>query len=61
MKEPASNFRVGTGPVAIVGAACRLPGAPNESAFWKILEDGRCTVGPMPDGRWRPEKYLHPR
>lgn len=61
MKESASNFRVGTGPVAIVGAACRLPGAPDESAFWKILEEGRCTVGPMPEGRWRPEKYLHPR
>ena len=61
MSEPTSSFRVGTTPVAVVGAACRLPGAPNEHEFWKVLSDGRCTVGPLPEGRWRPEKYLHPR
>ena len=53
MSEPTSSFRVGTTPVAVVGAACRLPGAPNEHEFWKVLSDGRCTVGPLPEGRWR--------
>ena len=48
-------------PVAVVGAACRLPGAANESEFWQLLEEGRCSVGALPEGRWRPERYLHPR
>ncbi len=61
MNEPVSIFRVGSAPVAVVGAACRLPGAPNESAFWNVLESGRCTVGALPAGRWRAEKYQHPR
>src|SRR5438093_768072 len=26
-------------PIAIVGAACRLPGAPNVQAFWNMLHD----------------------
>ena len=46
--------------VAIVGMACRLPGAPNEDEFWRCRE-GRCAVGALPEGRWRPERYFHPR
>ena len=34
--------------IAIVGMACRLPGAPDLAAFWKALEDGVETVS---DGR----------
>ena len=47
--------------VAIVGAACRLPGAADEAAFWRLLESGGCAVGDVPEGRWQPERYLHPR
>jgi acyl transferase domain-containing protein/NADPH:quinone reductase-like Zn-dependent oxidoreductase/acyl carrier protein len=48
-------------PIAIVGAACRLPGAADEGEFWRLLDEGRCSVGALPEGRWRPERYLHPR
>jgi acyl transferase domain-containing protein/NADPH:quinone reductase-like Zn-dependent oxidoreductase/acyl carrier protein len=41
--------------------ACRLPGACNEGEFWRLLEEGRCAVGALPEGRWRPERYFHPR
>ncbi|HEX5054373.1 MAG TPA: SDR family NAD(P)-dependent oxidoreductase [Planctomycetota bacterium] len=27
--------------IAVVGMACRLPGAPNLDAFWRLLRDGR--------------------
>ncbi|MDE0355398.1 MAG: beta-ketoacyl synthase N-terminal-like domain-containing protein, partial [Deltaproteobacteria bacterium] len=27
-------------PVAIVGMACRFPGAPDLSSFWRLLEAG---------------------
>lgn len=45
---------------AIVGAACRLPGAPNEAAFRKVLNDGMFTVGRVPAGRWHEELAFHP-
>ncbi len=47
--------------VAIVGAACRLPGAPDEAAFWRLLESGACAVSDAPAGRWSTARYLHPR
>ncbi|MBV8133383.1 MAG: type I polyketide synthase, partial [Alphaproteobacteria bacterium] len=47
--------------MAITGVGGRLPGANNETEFWHLLDEGRCTVGPLPEGRWRPEHYSHPR
>ncbi len=47
--------------VAIVGAACRLPGAADEDAFWHLLDTGCCAVGDVPSGRWSTARYLHPR
>ena len=34
----------GIEPIAIVGMACRFPGADDIAAFWNLLEDGRNTV-----------------
>ena len=31
-------------PIAVVGMACRFPGAPDVSAFWRLLEDGASAV-----------------
>ena len=47
--------------IAVIGCACRLPGAPNEAAFWNLLKEGRCAVGQLPAGRWSAERFLHPR
>lgn len=38
-------------PVAIVGAACRLPAAPNVDAFWHLLIEERDAIVPMPSER----------
>ena len=38
--------------VAIVGMACRLPGADSPDAFWQLLREGRCAVGEVPPERW---------
>ena len=46
---------------AILGAACRLPGAPDAEAFWRLLTEGRCAVGALPAGRWDAARYFHPR
>lgn len=38
--------------VAIVGIACRLPGADDPAAFWRLLADGRDAVTEAPTHRW---------
>ncbi|MEV0727363.1 SDR family NAD(P)-dependent oxidoreductase [Polymorphospora sp. NPDC050346] len=40
------------GPVAVVGLACRMPGAADAAAFWDLLLAGRPAVGPVPPDRW---------
>ncbi|WP_324610127.1 SDR family NAD(P)-dependent oxidoreductase, partial [Streptomyces rimosus] len=40
-------------PVAVIGASCRLPGGVDSlGALWRLLEEGRETVGPVPKDRW---------
>ena len=56
-----SQARLDHSRVAIVGAACRLPGAPDEAAFWRLIDGGACAVADVPAGRWSTARYLHPR
>ena len=39
-------------PVAIVGLACRFPGAPNADAFWRLLVEGRDAITEVPGDRF---------
>jgi acyl transferase domain-containing protein/acyl carrier protein len=39
-------------PIAIVGMACRFPGAPDPERYWRLLEQGLSAVGPAPAGRF---------
>ncbi len=41
-----------TEPVAIIGMACRLPGADDPDSYWELLREGRSTAREMPDDRW---------
>ena len=47
-------------PIAIVGAACRLPGAPDVARFWDLLREGRDAVTEVPEGRWSKSFFFHP-
>ncbi len=49
-----------TFPVALVGLACRFPGAADLEEFWSLLKAGRDAVGEIPDGRWDVDEYFHP-
>lgn len=49
-------------PIAIVGAACRLPSAPNIESFWQLLRGGRSAVDtsrPLRDSPRDREAPLH--
>ena len=46
--------------IAIVGMACRFPGASSLEAFWQILHEGRDVVGEINDDRWSTDYYYHP-
>ncbi|MFI6138987.1 amino acid adenylation domain-containing protein [Streptomyces griseus] len=37
---------------AVIGMACRFPGADTPEAFWDLLVDGHDAVAPVPRGRW---------
>ncbi|MDQ0444756.1 type I polyketide synthase [Methylobacterium persicinum] len=47
--------------IAIVGRACRLPGAPSVEGLWQMLSEGRCAVSKLPPDRFSLERFLHPR
>src|SRR6266581_8670218 len=44
-------------PIAIVGMACRFPGAYGLESFWRVLRDGRDAVGEVPSDRWDPRRF----
>nr|WJJ61189.1 type I PKS [Streptomyces sp.] len=38
--------------IAVIGYSCRLPGAPDPDAFWRLLLDGRHAITEAPADRW---------
>jgi acyl transferase domain-containing protein/acyl carrier protein len=47
-------------PIAIVGMACRFPGAPNPEAFWRMLCEGVDATGVVPPDRWDADALYDP-
>ncbi|WP_240627731.1 type I polyketide synthase [Streptomyces scopuliridis] len=45
--------------IAVIGWACRLPGAEDPEAFWRLLADGSSAVSEMPEGRILPPLSVH--
>ena len=46
--------------IAIVGASCRFPGAPDLAAFAALLAAGTDAVSEIPEARWNKARLLHP-
>ncbi|MEU6563706.1 acyltransferase domain-containing protein [Nocardia nova] len=56
-QEPMSTPAVTTHPdepIAVVGMACRFPGADSIDEFWTLLSSGEDAIGPIPADRWTP-------
>ena len=49
------------GPIAIIGAAARLPGAPDLARFAALLRQGVDAVTEVPDDRFEKARWHHPR
>ena len=49
-----------TEPVAIVGMACRFPGASNLAAYWQMLCEGRSGIADVPPERWDIDALFSP-
>ncbi|MFE3928041.1 acyltransferase domain-containing protein [Streptomyces sp. YIM B13508] len=46
-------------PIAVVGMACRFPGADGVEGFWNLLESGVDAVRDVPESRWRKVSPAH--
>jgi polyketide synthase PksN len=46
--------------IAIIGMACRFPGAKNYQEFWNNLVQGVNSIGEIPPERWDIDKYYSP-
>ena len=47
-------------PIAVVGMACRFPGAENTAEFWNLLAEGRDAITEVPKERWDVDAYFDP-
>jgi phthiocerol/phenolphthiocerol synthesis type-I polyketide synthase C len=47
--------------IAVVGWACRVPGANSVEELWSLLRDGKCAVTSVPADRFPLERYGHPK
>ena len=41
------------GKVAVIGMACRIPGANNLKEYWDLLTHGKCATRELPESRFR--------
>src|SRR5215831_5526169 len=44
-------------PIAVIGMACRFPGADNPEAFWALLRDGVDVITEVPADRWNADEF----
>jgi acyl transferase domain-containing protein/NADPH:quinone reductase-like Zn-dependent oxidoreductase/acyl carrier protein len=47
--------------IAVVGWACRLPGANSIDELWALLRDGECAIGQVPADRFPLQRFGHPQ
>ncbi|MGA8478696.1 MAG: acyltransferase domain-containing protein [Chthoniobacterales bacterium] len=47
-------------PIAVIGMACRFPGAPDPAAFWDLLRSGRSAFREIPPDRWDINAWYDP-
>ncbi|MER7013148.1 beta-ketoacyl synthase N-terminal-like domain-containing protein [Saccharopolyspora sp. NPDC000359] len=56
----AQERGAGPVPIAVIGLACRFPGAPDPAAYWRNLVEGRDSVREVPSSRWDVDALYSP-
>lgn len=51
----------GVSEVAVIGRACRLPGASTVDGLWNLLRQERSAIQKIPEDRWSLSRFGHPR
>ncbi len=46
--------------IAVIGVACRFPGAANVDEFWANLRVGKCSITEIPRSRWAHQSMYRP-
>ena len=59
-QESGGADRATSEPVAVVGMACRLPGAASPEQLWELLESGGCSVTDVPADRFPIDDWHDP-
>jgi acyl transferase domain-containing protein/acyl carrier protein/SAM-dependent methyltransferase len=62
-KEPFGHIAPATAwnqPIAVIGMACRFPGAPDPDAFWDLLRSGRSAFREISSDRWDIDAWFDP-
>jgi len=49
-----------TAPIAVIGMACRFPGADGPDVFWDLLSRGVDAITEIPRDRWDVDAYFDP-
>jgi polyene macrolide polyketide synthase len=47
-------------PIAIIGMACRFPGASDTGAFWRLLRTRKDAIAEVPRSRWNVDAFYDP-
>ena len=47
-------------PIAVIGMACRFPGADSPEDYWRLLEEGRDATRDAPADRWDMDAFYDP-
>ena len=47
-------------PIAVIGVGCRVPGADNPDAFWRMMRDGVDAISAIPPDRFDIDAYFDP-
>jgi len=61
LEQRLAETRLGASePIAIIGMACRFPGAPHLAAFWQLIRECRSAVREVPADRWDVNEFYDP-
>src|SRR3990172_4158984 len=60
LEERLAGKPQGGEPIALVGMACRFPGAPDLDAYWRVIRDGVDATGEIPPDRWDVDEFYDP-